>query len=55
MLIEEPEVKRFRISQEGLPVVDEQLIPQDLTGLVKKLDGDLNIESLTSTEGDEGW
>jgi hypothetical protein len=26
-LIEEPESKRFRISQEGLPVVDEQLIP----------------------------
>lgn len=55
MLIEEPDVKRFRISQEGLPVVDEQLIPQDLTGLVKRYAADLNIESLTSTEGDEGW
>lgn len=27
LLIEEPDVKRFRISQEDLPVVDDQLIP----------------------------
>ena len=32
MLIEEPEVKRFRISQEELPVVDDQLDPLDLAG-----------------------
>ena len=30
MLFEEPGVKRFRISQEDLPVVEEQLEPADL-------------------------
>ena len=35
MLIEEPEVKRFRISQDDLnPVMDEQLVPVDLTDKV---------------------
>jgi len=32
MLLEEPDTRRFRISQEAVqPVVDEQLIPVDLT------------------------
>ena len=31
MLVEEPGHERFRISQEDLPVVDEQLKPADLT------------------------
>ena len=35
VLIEEPNGARFRISQEDLPVVDNQLVPVDLTDLVE--------------------
>ena len=34
MLVEEPGHERFRISQEDLPVVDEQLKPADLSQTV---------------------
>ena len=55
ILIEEPGVKRFRISQEDLPVVDDQLIPQDLTGLWHDYGDSGAIQFLNSEEGDEGW
>lgn len=58
MLVEEPETKRFRISQETLhPVVDEQLIPVDLTDKITWSDDrtTLTISGLEHEEGDEGW
>ena len=55
MLIEESGVSRFRISQEDLPVVDGQLVAQDLTGIVSTFDNDLTIDNLWSVDGDEGW
>ena len=55
MLIEESGVSRFRISQEDLPVVDGQLVAQDLTGIVSTFDNDLTIDNLWSADGDEGW
>lgn len=55
VLIEEPGVKRFRISQEDLPVVEEQLIAQDLTGLYHDYGTSTAIQYLNSEEGDESW
>ncbi len=57
MLIEEPGVKRFRISQEDLPVVDEQLERVDLSDRFNfdASKRSFTISDLTSEHGDESW
>jgi len=57
MLAEEPGVKRFRISQEDLPVVWDQLIPVDLTDKVTWADDgqSFTISGLTHESGDESF
>ena len=57
MLVEEPGVKRFRISQEDLPVVDDQLIKVDLIEHFTWADDkqSFTISGLTNSEGDESW
>ena len=57
LLLEEPDVKRFRISQEDLPVVDEQLIATDLTDKVQwDEDGQgFTISGLEHESGDESF
>jgi hypothetical protein len=56
MLIEEPEVKRFRISQDDLnPVMDDQLVAVDLTDKVFWSDHEyFVIKDLTNEDG-EYW
>jgi len=58
MLVEEPGVKRFRISQDDLrPVMDDNLIPVSLSDKVSWA-GDLSsftISSLEHEQGDESW
>ena len=57
MLVEEPGVKRFRISQEDLPVVEDQLIKVDLLEHITWADDkkSFTISGLTNSEGDESW
>ena len=57
MLFEEPDVKRFRISQEDLPVVDEQLESVDLNDkFVFAPDfTSLTITDLEHHSADESW
>lgn len=58
MLMEEPGVKRFRISQERVqPVVEEQLIPVDLTDKITWSEdrSTMSITGLTNEAGDEDW
>lgn len=57
MLAEEPGVKRFRISQEDLPVVWDQLVPVDLTDKVTWADDgqSFTISDLTHENGDESF
>ena len=58
MLLEEPTTRRFRISQEEIkPVVDEQLIPVDLTDkFAWGSDNEtFSIFGLEHDEGDEDW
>ena len=55
MLIEEPDYKRFRISQEEIPVVDEQLQKCYLFDMVfwAKDKSSFNITGLVHDFGDE--
>ena len=55
MLIEEPDYMRFRISQEEIPVVDEQLQKCDLFGMVfwAKDRSSFNVTGLFHDYGDE--
>lgn len=58
MLMEEPGAKRFRISQEAVqPVVDEQLLPVDLTEKITWSDDrqTMSITGLTNEASDEDW
>lgn len=57
MLLEEPEVARFRISQEDLPVVDEQLNAVDLTDKVTWADDGMSftVSGLEHEAGDESF
>ena len=57
MLIEEPGVKRFRISQEDLPVADEQLEVTDLLDNFTWSEDkkSFSISGLNSEQGDESW
>ena len=58
MLMTEPGVERFRISQEAVqPVVDEQLVAADLTDKVTWSDDKqtLSISGLKNEQGDEDW
>ena len=58
MLLEEPNTRRFRISQEEIkPVVDEQLIPEDLTDKWSyNPDSEtFDIFGLVNEEQDEDW
>ena len=59
ILIEEPDVKRFRISQLEVlqPVVDEQLEAIDLTNRIEWSEdfSSFSISGLTHEAGDESW
>jgi len=57
MLVEEPGVKRFRISQEDLPVVEDQLTAADLSDKITWGDDkkSFTVSGLTHENGDEGW
>lgn len=53
-LIEEPGSTRFKISEEGLPVVEEQLIPvSDLSSRVIILSNQVIVNGLTHDDGTE--
>ena len=56
VLLEEPEVKRFRIAKDDLaPVVDEQLIPYDLTGKTT-LDTESSLFTIDDlSDNSESW
>ena len=56
VLLEEHEVKRFRIAKDDLaPVVDEQLIPYDLTGRTN-LDTESSIFTIDDlSDNSESW
>ena len=58
MLVEEPNVKRFRISQDDLrPVMDDQLNPVDLSDKISwaKDKSSLTISGLNHDQRDESW
>jgi len=57
MLVEEPGVNRFRISQEDLPVVWDQLNAVDLTDKITWADDkqSFTISGLTHEQGDEAF
>ena len=57
MLVEEPGVKRFRISQEDLPVSWDQLNAVDLTDKITWADDrqSFTISGLTHEQGDESF
>lgn len=59
LLIEEPDVKRFRISQDPVlePVVDDQLFAVNLLDKISWSgdDASFSISGITHEHGDESW
>ena len=57
MLLEEPGHERFRISQEDLPVVEEQLKPADINDKIEWASdrSSVTIKGLMHEQGDESF
>ena len=57
MLLQEPETKPFRISQEDIAVVDDQLVATDLSGKISWSEdlSSFKIKDLNHELDDESW